>query len=231
MKSFLIFASETHLKMNIHLSSIRAYLLLPVVLLQTGFMSSKAQSSMDLSGTWDFCIGNAPQYNDQVKLPGSMLTNLKGDPVSIKTQWTGSLYDSSFYFNPYMEKYRVLKEKYPERKNLWNDIVRVGLYIVGETSIYNVKDYDAFLALIERIYLVIDDIIKDIHPTEFYNRIDMIRIVKEILKENNLPVSLASPCRWCGWYCIDSMHGMYDPETLNYLIHALCKFIKENKKD
>ena len=93
--------------MNIHLSSIRAYLLLPVVLLQTVFMSSKAQSSMDLSGTWDFCIGNAPQYNDQVKLPGSMLTNLKGDPVSIKTQWTGSLYDSSFYFNPYMEKYRV----------------------------------------------------------------------------------------------------------------------------
>ena len=93
--------------MNIHLSSIRAYLLLPVVLLLTGFMSSKAQSSMDLSGTWDFCIGNAPQYNDQVKLPGSMLTNLKGDPVSIKTQWTGSLYDSSFYFNPYMEKYRV----------------------------------------------------------------------------------------------------------------------------
>ena len=93
--------------MNIHLSSIRAYLLLPVVLLQTGFMSSKAQSSMDLSGTWDFCIGNAPQYNDQVKLPGSMLTNVKGDPVSINTQWTGSLYDSSFYFNPYMEKYRV----------------------------------------------------------------------------------------------------------------------------
>ena len=93
--------------MNIHLSSIRAYLLLPVVLLLTGFTSSKAQSSMDLSGTWDFCIGNAPQYNDQVKLPGSMLTNLKGDPVSINTQWTGSLYDSSFYFNPYMEKYRV----------------------------------------------------------------------------------------------------------------------------
>ena len=134
-------------------------------------------------------------------------------------------------YNLYMEKYRMLKEKYPERKNLWNDIVRVGLYIVGETSIYNVKDYDAFLALIERIYLVIDDIIKDIHPTEFYNRIDMIRIVKEILKENNLPVSLASPCRWCGWYCIDSMHGMYDPKTLNRLIHALCKFIKENKKD
>ena len=35
-----------------------------------------------------------------------MLTNGKGNPVSVKTQWTGSLYDSSYYFNPYMEKYR-----------------------------------------------------------------------------------------------------------------------------
>ena len=35
-----------------------------------------------------------------------MLTNGKGDDVSVRTQWTGSLYDSSYYFNPYMEKYR-----------------------------------------------------------------------------------------------------------------------------
>jgi hypothetical protein len=41
-----------------------------------------------------------------VMLPGSMLTNDKGVPVSVKTQWTGSLYDSSYYFNPYMERYR-----------------------------------------------------------------------------------------------------------------------------
>ena len=45
-------------------------------------------------------------YNDYVMLPGSMLTNEKGNTVSVNTPWTGSLYDSSFYFNPYMEKYR-----------------------------------------------------------------------------------------------------------------------------
>ena len=54
------------------------------------------------------------QYDDYVMLPGSMLTNGKGDPVSTNTQWTGSLYDSSFYFNPYMEKYRKEGEtKFP----------------------------------------------------------------------------------------------------------------------
>ena len=46
-------------------------------------------------------------YDDTIQLPGSMITRGKGDIVSVKTQWTGSLYDSSFYFNPYMEKYRV----------------------------------------------------------------------------------------------------------------------------
>ena len=35
-----------------------------------------------------------------------MLTNGKGDLPSIDTKWTGSLYDSSYYYNPYMEKYR-----------------------------------------------------------------------------------------------------------------------------
>ena len=66
----------------------------------------KAQNVISLSGEWDFCMGNQPQYTDHIVLPGSMLTNGKGHPVNVNTQWTGSLYDSSFYFNPYMEKYR-----------------------------------------------------------------------------------------------------------------------------
>ena len=67
-----------------------------------------AQQVISLAGTWDFATGaSAPStYSDHIVLPGSMLTNGKGDAVSVKTQWTGSLYDSSFYFNPYMAKYR-----------------------------------------------------------------------------------------------------------------------------
>lgn len=55
---------------------------------------------IDLSGQWAFAQGDKPEYSDQVMLPGSMLTNGKGDDVCTHTQWTGSLYDSSFYFNP-----------------------------------------------------------------------------------------------------------------------------------
>jgi len=75
-----------------------------------------AQRTVTLAGAWDFRMGDPKgyadngmpptSYKDYVMLPGSMLTNGKGDPVGVKTQWTGSLYDSSYYFNPYMEKYR-----------------------------------------------------------------------------------------------------------------------------
>ena len=91
----------------------------PTVLLATTLLlavtttTSRAQlrtlgqnNIISLAGKWHFAQGNSPQYNDEVTLPGSMLTNDKGDDVCTHTRWTGSLYDSSFYFNPYMEKYR-----------------------------------------------------------------------------------------------------------------------------
>ena len=76
-------------------------------------LSAYAQKSISLSGTWNFQIDRdntctpTSEYDDIITLPGSMLTNGKGDPVSVKTKWIGSLYDSSYFFNPYMEKYRV----------------------------------------------------------------------------------------------------------------------------
>ena len=69
--------------------------------------SSVAAQTISLAGPWDLSLGDSTVYHDYVMLPGSMLTNGKGNDVTTKTQWTGSLYDSSFYFNPYMAKYRV----------------------------------------------------------------------------------------------------------------------------
>lgn len=73
--------------------------------------------SVDLSGKWAFQIDREDKgiceewFNktlaDRMNLPGSMPEKLKGDEVTVRTQWTGSLYDSSYYFNPYMEKYRM----------------------------------------------------------------------------------------------------------------------------
>lgn len=76
--------------------------------------SLHAQTAISLAGTWRFSQGDTPRLDDTIRLPGSMLTNGKGDVVDVRTPWTGSLYDSSFYFNPYMARYRVAgKMKFP----------------------------------------------------------------------------------------------------------------------
>jgi hypothetical protein len=77
---------------------------------------SFAQEIIDLSGIWRFAIDreNAgitqkwyeQTLDDQIRLPGSMIENRKGDPVTAQTKWTGSLYDSTYYYSPAMEKYR-----------------------------------------------------------------------------------------------------------------------------
>lgn len=77
-----------------------------------------AQNKIDLSGEWEFKIdrdGKGEQsgwyhvdydFDDKIQLPASMPQRLKGDDVSVDTRWVGSLYDSSYFFNPYMAKYR-----------------------------------------------------------------------------------------------------------------------------
>jgi Glycosyl hydrolases family 2, sugar binding domain/Glycosyl hydrolases family 2/Glycosyl hydrolases family 2, TIM barrel domain len=46
------------------------------------------------------------KFNDVINLPGSMRDNNKGHEVTLNTKWTGSIYDSSWYFRPDMAKYR-----------------------------------------------------------------------------------------------------------------------------
>lgn len=89
-----------------------------VAIIMLTALAVNAQDVVSLAGMWKFTTveGKAEagsslftlrsSLKDQIKLPGSMLTNGKGDLVNVQTKWTGSLYDSSFYFNPYMEKYR-----------------------------------------------------------------------------------------------------------------------------
>ena len=74
--------------------------------------SANAQNAIDLSGDWQFRIDRdggceaTSRFDDHIQLPGSMLTRGKGDDLSLKTRWVGSIYDSSYYYNPYMEPYR-----------------------------------------------------------------------------------------------------------------------------
>lgn len=75
-----------------------------------------AQQTISLAGEWEFQTDRTDtgvsgkwfnkRLEDTILLPGSMPQRLKGDRPNTKTQWTGSLYDSSYFYNPYMEKYR-----------------------------------------------------------------------------------------------------------------------------
>ena len=109
--------------------------LLALGLWLTGVSGLTAQQVIDLSGSWDFAVGDSTHYDDYVILPGSMLTNGKGNPVSVHTQWTGSLYDSSYFYNPAMEKYRHegnMKFPFfltPERHYVGNAWYRRTIYI------------------------------------------------------------------------------------------------------
>lgn len=66
-----------------------------------------AQRAIDLAGQWSFGTGEQPVLNDCISLPNSMISAGKGNEITAQTQWTGSTYDSSYYFNPAMERYRV----------------------------------------------------------------------------------------------------------------------------
>ena len=77
--------------------------LLIILLLSVGSGSAAAQELLDLSGSWHLTSRLAAT---SVNLPGSLLTNGLGDDITPTTRWTGSLYDSSYYFNPFMEPYR-----------------------------------------------------------------------------------------------------------------------------
>ncbi|MCC2599007.1 sugar-binding domain-containing protein [Sphingobacterium sp. FBM7-1] len=71
---------------------------------------------ISLAGNWRFEIdrhdvGITEQWYNRnlsavIKLPGSMAESLMGDEITLETKWTGSIYDSSFYYNPKLEKFR-----------------------------------------------------------------------------------------------------------------------------
>jgi hypothetical protein len=72
---------------------------------------------ISLAGEWKFAIdrddkGIAEKWFNKklvetIILPGSMAERGKGDNITLQTKWTGSIYDSSFFFRPSLAKYRT----------------------------------------------------------------------------------------------------------------------------
>lgn len=95
----------------------RIFLLITSILCCFVCSVSAQNKKIDLRGEWTFDIdrndvGISEKWfnkdlNDIIILPGSMTENRKGDDVTLDTQWTASIYDSSFFYNPRLAKYRV----------------------------------------------------------------------------------------------------------------------------
>jgi hypothetical protein len=77
---------------------------------------NESGKEISLSGVWKFRMDPLDQgvtenwfsqpFNETIVLPASMTERGLGDPVTLKTNWTASLYDSSWYFNPRLAKFR-----------------------------------------------------------------------------------------------------------------------------
>ena len=92
------------------------FLLIPLLIF--AYILPSAAQTIDLSGQWQFRIDRdgkgeseawyaaTKPFDDTILLPASMPQRLKGDDISVNTRWVGSLYDSSYFFNPYMKRYR-----------------------------------------------------------------------------------------------------------------------------
>ncbi len=103
------------IKSNKILKSIAALLLIFILSL-VSCSQSAGKNTISLKGTWQFQtdpgdIGIKQNWflsklTDTINLPGSMRDNNKGDLPTLNTKWTGSIYDSSWYFRPDMAKYR-----------------------------------------------------------------------------------------------------------------------------
>lgn len=71
---------------------------------------------ISLAGNWRFAMDprdegilqhwEGKKLTDKIVLPGTMITRNKGEEVGLHTKWTASIYDSSFFFQPRLEKFR-----------------------------------------------------------------------------------------------------------------------------
>lgn len=80
------------------------------------FAQISIHEKINLSGTWKFAMDASDVgvkegwFNktlpEDIKLPGSLTTNGKGDEITLTTPWTGQIVDSSFYKLPEYAKFR-----------------------------------------------------------------------------------------------------------------------------
>ena len=70
-----------------------------------GISCSQQVDRIGLAGAWTFSTDSL-DWSRTIMLLGSMASNGLGDDISVSTDWTGGIVDSSYFFQPSYEKYR-----------------------------------------------------------------------------------------------------------------------------
>jgi hypothetical protein len=86
------------------------------LLLAIGCAAAGAEAPLDLSGEWRFAIDrndsglaeswHARPLEGKVRLPGSLMVQRIGDPVTVDTKWIGGIVDKSYFTDAEYEPYR-----------------------------------------------------------------------------------------------------------------------------
>lgn len=69
------------------------------------FIYGYSNNRIDLSGLWSFSTDSV-DWSRNIYLPGSMTSNGLGEDISINTDWTSGISDSSYFFKQKYAKYR-----------------------------------------------------------------------------------------------------------------------------
>ncbi len=88
----------------------------PIPFICLFFIQCSQTDTIDLAGTWQYKLDTlnigieenwySQTFDANIELPAALRDYDIGFIPSLKTIWTGSIYDSSWFFNPAMEKYR-----------------------------------------------------------------------------------------------------------------------------
>ncbi|MGN1265819.1 MAG: sugar-binding domain-containing protein [Muribaculaceae bacterium] len=101
--------------------SVKMVLLMAVCAMQCGAAS---KGRIDLAGEWQFATDSII-YDKIVKLPGSVVENGYGDEIGLKTPWTGSIIDSSYFkteaYAPYREAGNIKVPFWLQPKKYYKD--------------------------------------------------------------------------------------------------------------
>ncbi len=91
-------------------------LLFVIIIFLLANCSGHPDRDIDLSGSWGFRADRADEgveqkwfekdFEEKINLPGSMALNGYGNDISVRTNWTGQIVDSSWYKSDRYKKYR-----------------------------------------------------------------------------------------------------------------------------